>query len=44
MPTYTIALAHDTSFYGWWVSEGDTWEEAVASLTSDRLVRMLRRG
>jgi hypothetical protein len=19
MPTYTIALAHDTSFYGWWV-------------------------
>jgi hypothetical protein len=35
MPTYTIALAHDTSFYGLVGAEGDTWEEAVASLTSD---------
>ena len=33
MPTYTIALAHDTSFYGLVGAEGDTWEEAVASLT-----------
>jgi hypothetical protein len=35
MPSYTIALAHDTSFHGFVGVEGDTWEEAVASLTSD---------
>jgi hypothetical protein len=35
MPSYTIALAHNTSFYGLVGVEGDTWEEAVASLTSD---------
>jgi hypothetical protein len=44
MPTYTILLAHDTTYYGCVGVEADTWEEAVASLTSDRLVRMLRRG
>jgi hypothetical protein len=44
MPTYTIALAHDTSFYGLVGAEGDTWEEAVASLTSDDWRRMLRSG
>jgi hypothetical protein len=35
MPTYTVLLAHDTSFYGNVGVEGDTWEEAVASLTSE---------
>ena len=35
MPTYTVLLAHDTSFYGLVGVEGDTWEEAVASLASD---------
>lgn len=33
MPTFTITLAHDVSFYGTQVIEADTWEEAVASLT-----------
>ena len=33
MPTYTVLLAHDVSYYGNVSVEGDTWEEAVASLT-----------
>jgi hypothetical protein len=33
MPTFTVTLAHDVSFYGTQVIEADTWEEAVASLT-----------
>ena len=34
MPTYTVLLAHDVSHYGSVSVEGDTWQEAVASLTS----------
>jgi hypothetical protein len=33
MPTYTVLLAHDVTYYGNVSVEGDTWEEAVASLT-----------
>ena len=33
MPTYTVLLAQDVTFYGNVSVEGDTWEEAVASLT-----------
>jgi len=32
MPTYTVLLAHDVTYYGNVSVEGDTWEEAVASL------------
>ena len=35
MPTYTVLLAHDVTYYGNVSVEGDTWEEAVASLTAD---------
>jgi hypothetical protein len=35
MPTYTVLLAHDVTYYGNVSVEGDTWEEAVASLTLD---------
>ena len=35
MPTYTITLAHDVSYYGTKDVEAATWEEAVASLTWD---------
>jgi hypothetical protein len=34
MPTYTVLLAHDITYYGNVSVEGDTWQEAVASLTS----------
>ena len=33
MPTYTVLLAQDVTYYGNVSVEGDTWEEAVASLT-----------
>jgi len=33
MPTYTVLLAHDVTTYGDVSVEGDTWQEAVASLT-----------
>lgn len=33
MPTFTVTLGHDVSFYGTKEIEADTWEEAVASLT-----------
>ena len=33
MPTFTVTLAHDVSFYGKKEIEANTWEEAVASLT-----------
>jgi hypothetical protein len=35
MPTYTVLLAHDVTYYGNVSVEGDTWEEAVASLVLD---------
>jgi hypothetical protein len=35
MPTYTVLLAHEVTYYGNVSVEGDTWEEAVASLTLD---------
>jgi hypothetical protein len=35
MPTYTVLLAHDITYYGNVSVEGDTWQEAVASLTLD---------
>ena len=35
MPTFNILLAHDITHYGSVSVEGDTWEDAVASLTSD---------
>jgi hypothetical protein len=34
MPTFNILLAQDISHYGSVSVEGDTWQEAVASLTS----------
>jgi hypothetical protein len=33
MPTYTVSLAYDVTYYGLVSVEGDTWQEAVASLT-----------
>ena len=33
MPTFNILLAQDVTYYGNVSVEGDTWEEAVASLT-----------
>ena len=33
MPTYTVLLAQDVTYYGNVSVEGDTWKEAVASLT-----------
>jgi len=33
MPTFTVSLAHDVTYYGLVSVEGDTWQEAVASLT-----------
>ena len=33
MPTYNVLLAQDVTYYGNVSVEGDTWEEAVASLT-----------
>jgi hypothetical protein len=33
MPTYTVLLAQDVTYYGNVSVEGDTWQEAVASLT-----------
>jgi hypothetical protein len=35
MPTFNILLAQDVTFYGNVSAEGDTWQEAVASLTLD---------
>ena len=35
MPTYTVLLAQDVTYYGNVSVEGDTWEEAVASLVLD---------
>ena len=35
MPTFNILLAQDVTYYGNVSAEGDTWEEAVASLTLD---------
>jgi hypothetical protein len=35
MPTFTVSLAHDVTYYGLVSVEGDTWQEAVASLTLD---------
>ena len=35
MPTFTVLLAQDVTYYGTVSVEGDTWEEAVASLTLD---------
>ncbi len=35
MPTYTVLLAQDVTYYGNVSVEGDTWQEAVASLTLD---------
>ena len=35
MPTFNILLAQDVTYYGNVSVEGDTWEEAVASLTLD---------
>jgi hypothetical protein len=35
MPTYTVSLAYDVTYYGLVSVEGDTWQEAVASLTLD---------
>ena len=35
MPTYTVLLAQDVTYYGNVSVEGDTWAEAVASLTLD---------
>lgn len=32
MPTYTVLLAQDVTYYGNVSVEGDTWQEAVASL------------
>jgi hypothetical protein len=34
MPTFNILLAYDTAYYGEVSVEADTWEEAVASLSS----------
>jgi hypothetical protein len=45
MPTYTVLLAQDVSaIYGNVSVEGDTWEEAVASLTLEDWERVLRSG
>ena len=35
MPTYTVLLAQEVTYYGNVSVEGDTWEEAVASLVLD---------
>jgi hypothetical protein len=35
MPTFNILLAQDVTYYGNVSVEGDTWQEAVASLTLD---------
>jgi len=35
MPTFTVLLAQDVTYYGNVSVEGDTWEEAVASLNLD---------
>jgi len=35
MPTFNVLLAQDVTYYGNVSVEGDTWEEAVASLTLD---------
>ena len=35
MPTYTVLLAQDVTYYGNVSVEGGTWKEAVASLVLD---------